>query len=91
MQQRAEDFVHRSAEQTDRFLTRVSESEATLQPEDTAALRQVVGAFKDVVAVGRDTVNLGSRDGQNHCLVNLSFLQNFEPTTPELIANSPSR
>jgi hypothetical protein len=64
MQQRAEDFVNRSAEQTDRFLTRVSESEAILQPEDTVALRQVVGAFKDVVAVGRDTFGLGNRDAE---------------------------
>jgi len=79
MQQRAEDFVHRSALQTDRFLTRVAQSEETLKPEDTVALRQVVGAFKDVIQVGRETYGLESRDEGRNCLVNLSFLQNYRP------------
>jgi hypothetical protein len=83
MQQRAEDFVHRSAEQTDRFLTRVSESEKTLKSEDTVALRQVVGAFKDIVSVGRETYGLESRDDGRHCLVNLSFLQSYQPENPD--------
>ena len=34
MQQRAEAFVNRTAELTDNFVTRVSESEAILEPEN---------------------------------------------------------
>ena len=79
MAQRAEAFVNRSAEQTDRFLTRVSESEAALETEDRQGLRLLASTLKDVVAVGRDTYNLGSRDEGGHCLVNLGFLASYIP------------
>ena len=83
LQERAQNFVNRSAEQTDRFLTRVSESEAILEPEDRVGLRQLTGAFKDVVQIGRETYGLGSSDDGRHCLVNLAFLQNYKPVTPK--------
>jgi hypothetical protein len=79
LQQRAEDFVNQSAHQTDRFLTRISESEETLQPDDRQGLRQLAATLKDVVAVGRDTYQLGNREDGQRCIVNLEFLQTFEP------------
>jgi hypothetical protein len=83
MAQRAEDFVHRSAEHTEKFLTRIAESESMLNPEDRQGLRQLAGALKDVVAVGRDTFQLGDRDdGQNRCIVNLAFLNDYEDERP---------
>jgi hypothetical protein len=85
LQQRAEAFVNRTAELTDNFVTRVSESEAALETEDRHGLRLLTSAFKDVVSVGRDTYQLGREDGQARCLVNLSFLQSYEPVIPQLV------
>jgi hypothetical protein len=91
MQQRAENFVNRSAEQTDRLLTRVSQSEAILVPEDRVGLRQVVWAFKDIVHVGRETFQLGNRDdGQSRCIVNLGFLQEYRPELHKLTVPDPT-
>lgn len=86
--------MHRSAEQTDTFMNRTSESEKVLEPEDRKGLRLSASTLKDVVAVGRDTYQLSSRDeGQMRCLVNLAFLQSFEPPVPEFmetIATEPT-
>jgi hypothetical protein len=35
--------------------------------------------LKDVVAVGRDTYNLGGPDAGHHCIVNLGFLADYKP------------
>lgn len=79
--------MHRSAEQTDRFLTRVSESEKILEPAERKGLRLLASTLKDVVAVGRDAYQLGSRDeGQNQCIVNLAFLQEYESEVPLVVA-----
>ena len=75
--------MNRTAEQTDRFLTRVSESEEALQTEDRQGLRQLAATLKDVVAVGRDTYQLASRDeNRGRCIVNLDFLSNYVPESP---------
>jgi hypothetical protein len=88
LQERAQNFVNRSAEQTDRFLTRVSESEAILTPEDRVGLRTLTGAFKDVVQIGRETYGLGNSDDERHCLVNLSFLQSYQPDIPKPVVDA---
>lgn len=83
LRERAQAFVYRSAEQTDKFPTRVSQSEAFLYPEDRVCLRQVVGALKDIVSVGRDTFQLGSPDDeQDRCIVDLGSyrITNREPS-----------
>ena len=79
MQQRAADFVDRSAEATQTFMARIADSEASLQNEDRQGLRLLASTLKDVVAVGRDTFGLGNRDEGKHCIVNLGFLQDYSP------------
>ena len=79
LQQRAERFVHKVADQTDKLVDRVSEHEAALQPDNPTALRTLSAAFKDIVAVGRDTYGLSRDDNTPHVLVNLEFLQQPPP------------
>jgi hypothetical protein len=91
--QKAARFVDRSVEQTDRFLTRISESEALIGPEDRQGLRQLAATFKDVVAVGRDSLQLGDQDQGNNFIVNLGFLASYKPDArvPEDSATAPQR
>ena len=79
MQQKTEAFVNKSAEATETFMTRITDSEATLENEDRRGIRLLSSALKDVVAVGRDTFGLGNRDEGNRCIVNLGFLRDYVP------------
>jgi len=69
--------VRRIADQTDAVVSRLSESGEILQPEDRQGLRQLAATLKDVSSVGRDTYQLGSREDQAPCIVNLGFLQSY--------------
>src|SRR5215203_1791425 len=90
MQQRAEAFVRRIADETDALVSRLSESGEILQPEDRQGLRQLAATLKDISAVGRDTYQLGnSDDPKAACIVNLGFLQGYSHD-PLISASSES-
>jgi hypothetical protein len=77
LQQRAEAFVKRVADQTDTLITKIQESGDLVQPEDRSGLRQLAATLKDVNAVGRETYQLGNREDGARCIVNLGFLGSF--------------